>query len=143
MKLLLFNTFVSNNIILHETGLNYKESRRTFYWDKSFGPAMGYYDINAFVPKSCGSYGLINNPNNTINPPCIVTVDVNGDRKPNPASELQYEYFANGALNNTFSEPYTYPAPSDKKVNDVFNILITEEKAIPFGVVAQRAMYSK
>ena len=32
----------------------------------------------------CGSYGLSSNPNNTTKPPCLVFVDVNGDRKPTP-----------------------------------------------------------
>ena len=36
-----------------------------------------------------------------------------------------------------------FPSPADKKLSDVFTIMITDEKAIPFGVVAQRAMYSK
>ncbi|MDO5436770.1 MAG: type II secretion system protein, partial [bacterium] len=30
----------------------------------------------------CGSYGLNNNPDGTTKPPCLITVDVNGDRKP-------------------------------------------------------------
>ena len=88
----------------------------------------------------CGSYGLLNNSNKTIQTPCIVVVDVNGDRKPNPIFESKLnerfgntEYFAN----------YSYPSPSDKKLTDVFPIMLTEDRAIPFGVVAQRAMYSK
>ncbi|MDO5438358.1 MAG: type II secretion system protein, partial [bacterium] len=34
----------------------------------------------------CGSFGLNNNQNQTTKPPCLVTVDVNGDRKPNPSN---------------------------------------------------------
>ena len=90
----------------------------------------------------CGSLGLLNNPNNTKTYPCIVMVDVNGDKKPNPVN-TQYEYWANGNIKSAKAEPYIYPSPSDKKLTDVFNIMITDEKAIPFGVVAQRAMYSK
>ena len=82
----------------------------------------------------CGSLGLTNNPNNTVVPPCLVMVDVNGDKKPNPKTTIAH---------NAFVGEYAYPSPTDKKLTDVFNILITEEKAIPFGVVAQRAMYSK
>ena len=88
----------------------------------------------------CGSYGLASNPNNTTASPCFILVDVNGDKKPNPIIDSKLnktygnkEYFAN----------YSYPSPTDKKLTDVFNILITDEKAIPFGVVAQRAMYQK
>ena len=85
---------------------------------------------------NCGSYGLSVNLYNTKNTPCIVLVDVNGNRKPNPYAT---EYYSNG---DVVSYNYVYPSPSDKKITDVFNILITDEKAIPFGVVAQRAMYS-
>ena len=83
---------------------------------------------------ACGSYGLSNNVHNTVYPPCLVTVDVNGDKKPNPQKAFVQ---GNQAIE------YLYPLPTDKKLTDVFNILITDEKAIPFGVVAQRAMYSK
>ncbi len=81
----------------------------------------------------CGSYGLAENPNNTTMPPCFILVDVNGDRKPNMI--LSNETKGSGV--------YTYPKVTDKRLNDIFNILITEDKAIPFGVIAQRAMYNK
>ena len=90
----------------------------------------------------CGSYGLANNPNNTVTPPCAVLVDVNGDKKPNPSVMIDVLY-ANGEVQKTTRGKYLYPSPNDKKLTDVFNILITEDRAIPFGVVAQRAMYSK
>lgn len=77
----------------------------------------------------CGSYGLANNPNSTSRMPCLVTVDVNGEKKPSIYA------------NNITEGAYIYPKPDDKKITDVFNILITETKAIPFGVSAQRAMY--
>ena len=88
------------------------------------------------IVGNCGSYGLANNPNQTIEPPCLITVDVNGDKKPNP----QAEFVGNFDAGTGYS--YPYPSPSDKKLTDIFNIMITDEKAIPFGVVAQRAMYS-
>ena len=87
--------------------------------------------------SNCGSYGLLNNPNNTKYAPCIVVVDVNGDKKPNPIFSANKKY--EGRIDGT----YTYTQINDKKINDLFLILITDEKAIPFGVVAQRAMYSK
>ena len=97
-------------------------------------------NIQVSMTNVCGSYGLNNNKNNTQAPPCIILVDVNGDKKPNPVFEGKLnenfgnmEYFAN----------YSYPSPSDKRFTDVFSIMITEDRAIPFGVVAQRAMYSK
>ena len=85
----------------------------------------------------CGSLGLNNNPNNTTENPCVILVDVNGDKKPNP------RYVTNTMNVSTFVVQNSYPSPSDKKVQDIFTIMITDEKAIPFGVVAQRAMYSK
>ena len=84
---------------------------------------------------NCGSYGLAKNPNNTVNTPCTILVDVNGDKKPTPQSLIH---------NSDYNfDKYMYPSPSDKKLTDIFLILITEKEAIPFGVVAQRAMYSK
>lgn len=62
--------------------------------------------------------------------PCLVIVDVNGDRKPNPRR----------ANENT---SYKVPAASDKsKLMDVFPIMITDVSAVPWGLVAQRAMFS-
>lgn len=84
----------------------------------------------------CGSYGLNNNPNNTTKPPCVLLVDVNGDRKPTPQNADCNE----AACENT--NMYKYPAPDSKTVSDIFTIMITESGAIPFGVVAQRAMYN-
>ena len=99
----------------------------------------GYEFVSSI--DNCGSKGVIENTKYDINP-CIITVDVNGDKKPNPAS-ISYEYWANGDINNIYYSEYKYPSPNDKKITDVFNILITDDRAIPFGVVAQRAMYSK
>ena len=120
-------------IFLHESGLDASLSK----------------EIGGVYFGKCGSYGLANNPNNTLNTPCVIMVDVNGDKKPNPAQPLitdlinaQYKDGQIQAWANVDFE-YTYPSPTDKKLQDVFNILITDEKAIPFGVVAQRAMYSK
>ena len=90
------------------------------------------------VSAWCGAYGLSDNINNTINPPCVVLVDVNGDRKPTIYASNREVTAADILKDN-----YVFPSPSDKKITDIFNILITDEKAIPFGVVAQRAMYSK
>ncbi|MDO5436823.1 MAG: type II secretion system protein [bacterium] len=77
----------------------------------------------------CGSAGLATNVNDTKKGPCMVMVDVNGDRKPNPA---------NASVNNN---TYSYPGPTEKLLKDVFTIMITDEKAVPLGVAAQKAMY--
>ena len=83
----------------------------------------------------CGSYGLAHNPNGTTKPPCLLLVDVNGDRKPSPGNVNCND--AECGANNF----YVYPNPSQKTVTDIFGIMITEDRAVPFGVVAQRAMY--
>ena len=83
----------------------------------------------------CGSYGLNNNPNGTTKPPCLLLVDVNGDRKPSPSNVNCND---SNCRENNF---YKYPAPDSKSVSDIFAIMITEDRAVPFGVVAQKAMY--
>ena len=105
---------------LHETGLNIESNQRAL--------SAGQF---------CGSYGLLTNSNNTKYGPCIVVVDVNGDKKPNP------EFLVNKMEEGRLDPKYTYAKISDKKINDLFLIMITDDRAIPFGVVAQRAMYSK
>ena len=126
------------NIRFHETGLKYSDAPAKL---TAHGTQKNY----------CGSYGLGSNPNNTKYSPCIIVVDVNGDKKPNPPGagyekDREIGVFANGQIETRITpQPfdYIYPAPTDKKVTDVFSIMITEDRAIPFGVVAQRAMYSK
>ena len=62
--------------------------------------------------------------------PCVVIVDVNGDRKPNPRRSGE----------NT---SYKVPAASNSsKLMDVFPVMITDVSATPWGLVAQRAMFS-
>ena len=78
---------------------------------------------------NCGSMNLSVNPNDTTKTPCLILVDVNGDRKPNPAN-IQSE-----------NNKYSWPGPQEKLLKDVFSIMITDEKAVPFGVTAQKAMY--
>ena len=123
----------------HETGKNLYSNKRI----------VKFIEMNAAMVTStsfeqgahCGSYGLNFNSNNTANTPCIIIADVNGDKKPsNP--EITANGFGIQAGYQTRSQNI-YSLPTDKKLQDVFSIMITDEKAIPFGVVAQRAMYSK
>ena len=94
------------------------------------------FNYNQFGCKGCGSYGLNHNPNNTTKPPCMILVDVNGDRKPTPGNANCNEVSC--ALRDN---KYRVPLPSEKKLRDIFAIIITEDRAIPFGVTAQKAMY--
>ncbi len=84
----------------------------------------------------CGSYGLNSNVNNTTKPPCLILVDVNGDKKPTPGN-INCKDDACAKVSNL----YKVPLPAEKKVRDIFSILITEDRAIPYGVTAQKAMY--
>ena len=93
------------------------------------------YNADTYEVKGCGSYGLEANPNGTMSPPCVIMVDVNGDRKPTPANiDCQ-----TASCQDT--NKYVSKDPNTNKIGDIFTILITEDKAIPYGTVAQRAMY--
>ncbi len=61
-------------------------------------------------------------------------VDVNGDRKPNPENV--------NCKSMDCSKPYKFSDPLGIRLSDMFTIMITEKKAVPYGVSAQRAMYS-
>ncbi len=85
----------------------------------------------------CGSYGLNSNTNNTTKPPCVIMVDVNGDKKPTPGNVNCKD--STCAMKNNI---YKVPLPAEKKVRDIFSVLITDDRAIPYGVTAQKAMYN-
>ena len=153
------STHVKNEIFYTADGMRFEFPTALINIKKSFRIHETGYEINdqyqgyrseeTHIAGYCGSYGLSQNPNNTTKHPCIIMVDVNGDKKPNPsqpynkAKESVYVGwgYMDMPVNQNFG--YTYPSPSDKKLSDIFSIMITDEKAIPYGVVAQRAMYSK
>ena len=89
--------------------------------------------LGATMCGGCGSYGLNNNSDNTTKPPCLVTVDVNGDRKPNPDNV--------NCKAVSCAKAYKYSDPLGLKLTDMFTLMITDKQAIPYGVAAQRAMY--
>ncbi len=62
--------------------------------------------------------------------PCLIVVDVNGDRKPNP-------------IDRTKNQGYSIPDASNTntRIFDVFPVMITDTAAVPYGVVAQRTMF--
>ncbi len=88
----------------------------------------------------CGSYGLNSNSDNTTKPPCLIMVDVNGDKKPNPAN-INCAYSTSSSNWKECSKPYKYSDAKGTKLTDLFSIMITDKSAIPYGVAAQRAMY--
>ncbi len=83
----------------------------------------------------CGSYGLNSNSNKTTLPPCLIVVDVNGDKKPNPTNINCHESACAKQNKVKLSDPL------GTKLTDLFSIMITDKSAIPYGVAAQRAMY--
>ncbi len=97
------------------------------------------FPIDEYGCGGCGSYGLNSNPNNTTKAPCAILVDVNGDRKPNPvnAGAVWIQEDVNHSSYNVYKVAY----PGSKLIGDIFTILITEDRAVPYGVVAQKAMY--
>lgn len=63
----------------------------------------------------------------TYNRPCLIIVDVNGQRRPNPRKT---------------KGSYKVPGTGGRsKILDVFPIIVTDKNAYPFGVVGQRAMF--
>ena len=98
-------------------------------------------DVHYTPCGGCGSLGLANNPNGTTKPPCAILVDVNGDRKPTPQrAATSVEECSKDPLCAKPQE-YWIPTLDSNRVSDIFVILITEDRAIPYGVVAQKAMY--
>ena len=91
--------------------------------------------ISEYSCGGCGSYGLNNNNDATTKAPCLILVDVNGDRKPNPVNANCKD--SQCSPKNT----YKYSDPLGLKLTDLFSIMITDKQAIPYGIAAQRAMY--
>ncbi len=121
---------------LHESNISACDSTNSL--NKLYGESTdskGNTVINQTC-QGCGSYGLNSNSNNTTKPPCLILVDVNGDKKPTPGN-INCKDEDCGKSSNL----YKVPLPSEKKVRDIFSILITEDRAIPYGVTAQKAMY--
>lgn len=81
------------------------------------GSLCGTGVTNAGVDPSTGAAATMN--------PCLVIVDVNGDKRPNPT-----------ANNN-----YVFPPKEGNRINDLFTIMVTDTAAIPWGSVAQRTMF--
>ena len=120
-----FNQYY-NNPTLYKSGVKPCYGNTTQMLDDdsmSFGDNCG----------GCGSYGLNSNPDGTTKPPCMIMVDVNGDRKPNPDNA--------SCKSKDCAKVQKYSDPLGLKLTDMFTIIITDKQAIPYGVAAQRAMY--
>ena len=89
----------------------------------------------------CGSYGLNHNPGNTTKVPCAILVDVNGDKKPTPQKAANTIDECDKDSECKKMQSYIVPRPEQNRVSDIFVILITDRRAFPYGVTAQKAMY--
>ena len=110
------------NIIKETTKLEFGGGNAAFY------TADG---MRFEFPTSAGSgmaSAALTGTNCTNTNPCLVLVDVNGDKKPNPQT-------------GTDSANYAVPAANGNRIMDVFSIMINENAAIPLGTVAQRTMF--
>lgn len=143
--------YLSNtmNILKSTTSLTYSERDNfAFYTADGFRYEIPYdkdvlldlYEANGIQAYGnnggCGKLGLENNANDTTRPPCIIMVDVNGDRKPTPANVK-----CQNATCGTKDNAYIVPLPAEKRLRDIFSIIITEDGARAYGVTAQKAMY--
>ncbi len=114
----------TKSFVLHETGAAQK-----FGGGQDDGDSLASGDPQQ---GKCGSKGVGNaamGADTTYNP-CIIIVDVNGKKKPTPKQ-----------LTNGGWDTYVYAKPNDNLIRDIFPIMITDQKAVPFGTVAQRVMY--
>lgn len=84
----------------------------------------------------CGSFGLELNPKRTTTHPCVIEVDVNGDKKPNPTYTYRNEETGEIETRTTNININT------ARPSDAFYVLITEDRAIPYGAAAQRVLYN-
>ena len=137
--------YITNKVFYTTDGMRYEMysssgSSYTTLVTHEFGVRLNFcYGYDSCVPGgysygfNCGSYGLGHNPYDTQRAPCLITVDVNGDRKPNPDNVNCHSYEC--AKNYKISDVYGL------KLTDLFSIMITADSAIPYGVAAQRAMY--
>ncbi len=91
-------------------------------------PSVKNGTFNANNAKCASPAGNVqDDAGNYLNLPCLIIVDVNGERKPNPRKAR---------------DSYKVPAVSGRsKILDVFPLVLTDVNAYPYGVVAQRAMF--
>ena len=91
-------------------------------------PAMKGGTFSEYNSKCATPAGDIQDDSGAVfNLPCLIIVDVNGQRRPNPRKT---------------KGSYKVPGTGGRsKILDVFPIIVTDKNAYPYGVVAQRAMF--
>ena len=93
--------------------------------DVTIGDNKAFYTADGF------RYEIANNRNSncSVATPCVIGVDVNGDR--GPVSDTERGELATGQ----------YPTSADDRTPDFFAVMITDSTVQPYGAVAQRTMY--
>lgn len=109
--------------------------------DDNSGETFEYTEIGSglkFKSFNCGSRGVLGALNQEDDnaqaasnvDPCVILVDVNGDKKPNPSSY------------SSDSNDYTiYTGGEAGELSDLMLVIITDGSAIPYGELAQKAVY--
>lgn len=112
---------------IHENGTKLEFNKKKTQTGGSADVYAGHCGQQGYAAESDSNYT-----------PCLILVDVNGDRKPTPSRGVQNtsQIGANAPV-----EVYVYPAVTDKLLKDIFPVIITDEKAVPYGTIAQKAMY--
>ena len=106
-----------------------------------YGDVIGGIQEMPEGPGYCGSKGLNSSSENKENFPCIIVVDVNGDKEPSPY------YNKEDSKTEGFNYPiarYQYETPdgtNKNKMGDVYTFLITDNEVRPYGIAAQKVFY--
>jgi len=89
-----------------------------------------FSDVNGHCAEYTDTTGVEDEGGVPRNKPCLVIVDVNGEKRPNPRKTPEAD------------TGYKVPqAASTSRLLDVFPVVVTDKHAVPFGVVAQRALF--
>jgi len=141
-KIYLVNDDMKNAVFYTTDGIRYEfrtgENENKSYKldiDNVFACEKSQIGEKEYGCEGCGSYGLTDNPSGTKEPPCVILVDVNGDKKPNPKNATCHDEEC-AKING-----YKITEPNGSRIMDLYAVLITERGAIPYGDLAQRATY--
>ncbi len=128
------NGYGSSRSVVKNKAFYTKDGMRYEVYEGTFPYRLYESGYTSWSPGNgkCGDYGLKTQGNDMTNNnyPCVVMVDVNGDRKPHPIVNVN---------NDMWSD--SYPSPYGTTYTDIFTILITKDGAIPYGTLAQKVMY--
>ena len=122
------------SVVRSTTRLQYNKNAMAFYtkdgmrYEFPTTPAINGGTFSANNGKCATPGGNVQDDLGTVyDKPCLIIVDVNGQRRPNPRKT---------------AGSYKVPAATGRsKILDVFPIIVTDKNAYPYGVVAQRAMF--